>query len=68
MSGKLDTGFISRFNERRAAQDLESSEVEEDLAVIAAALSYAARQQQPSIVKTSQSRWKLALSSNWRKS
>jgi acetyl-CoA carboxylase biotin carboxylase subunit len=63
VSGQLDTGFISRFNERRAASEQQSSEVEEDLAMIAAALSYAERQQQAALqsaTKTSQTRWKLA--------
>ena len=61
ISGRLDTGFISRFNERREVQP--ASEVEEDLAMIAAALSYATRQQQTAIqlaTKTSQSRWRRA--------
>jgi acetyl/propionyl-CoA carboxylase alpha subunit len=39
VDGKLDTGFISRFNERRKAK--RSEEVEADLAVIAAAASFA---------------------------
>ncbi len=63
ISGRLDTGFISRFNERRAASETQLSEVEEDLAMIAAALSYAERQQQTALqraTKTSQSRWKLS--------
>lgn len=63
ISGQLDTGFISRFNERRAASEQQAPEVEEDLAMIAAALSYAERQQQTALqlaTKTSQTRWKLA--------
>ena len=64
ISGKLDTVFIERFNERRAPQGLQTlSEVEEDLAIIAAAVTYAARQQQTAIqmaTKTTQSRWRLA--------
>ena len=64
IGGKLDTGFISRFNERRAASDdRPAPEVEEDLAMIAAAVSYAIRQERAAIqmaTKTSQSRWRLA--------
>ena len=59
--GRLDTGFISRFNERRVST--ASSEVEEDLAMIAAALTYSTRQQQAAIqmaTKTTQTRWRLA--------
>ena len=36
VEGKLDTGFIPRFNERRKARDI--SETERDMATIAAAL------------------------------
>ena len=74
ISARLDTGFITRFNERRIAPEL--SEVEADLAMIAAALSYSRRQQTP--VQTYNSRWKMAgrktlltqseTSSKWRKS
>ena len=82
ISGHLDTGFITRFNERRAAKDSDSSTaIEADLAAIAAALSYAGRQQQSSIqmaTQASKSRWKMAgrnaalqgpsrSSSKWRK-
>lgn len=38
IAGKLDTGFIARFNERKKAKD--ASETESDLALIAAALAY----------------------------
>ena len=78
VSGHLDTGFISRFNERRAAAgSKEVSQVESDLAVIAAALSYALRQRQTSVAApAARSRWKMAgrhaglkglTSSKWRK-
>jgi acetyl-CoA carboxylase biotin carboxylase subunit len=43
ISGQLDTGFITRFNERRTPDEMAPA-VEADLAAIAAALSYAARQ------------------------
>jgi acetyl/propionyl-CoA carboxylase alpha subunit len=78
VSGHLDTGFITRFNERRAAAgSKEVSQVESDLAVIAAALSYALRQRQTSVAApAARSRWKMAgrhaglkglTSSKWRK-
>jgi len=82
IAGRLDTGFITRFNERRAAQEVQSKQIESDLAAIAAALSYALQQQQ-SVASTnnaSQSRWKMLgrsaalqsqsqlTSSKWRKS
>jgi acetyl/propionyl-CoA carboxylase alpha subunit len=38
IDGKLDTGFISRFNDRK--QQPEISETEKDVAMIAAALGY----------------------------
>jgi acetyl-CoA carboxylase biotin carboxylase subunit len=64
ISGKLDTGFIERFNERRPARELPAPDtLEEDMAIIAAAVTYAARQQQNAIqmaTKTTQSRWRLA--------
>ena len=59
ISGHLDTGFIARFNERRTPD--ESSQVEADLAAIAAALSYSRRQQQASMqvaMKALPSRWR----------
>jgi acetyl/propionyl-CoA carboxylase alpha subunit len=65
ISARLDTGFIARFNERHASEEVESREVESDLATIAAALSYALRQQRsasPAITHTN-NRWKMA----WRK-
>jgi acetyl/propionyl-CoA carboxylase alpha subunit len=73
ISGHLDTGFITRFNERRASQEVKTNQVESDLATIAAALSYALQRQQTapqiSVVK---SRWKMdgrhAGLRSWRKS
>ena len=59
VSGRLDTGFIARFNERRALD--EASQVEADLAAIAAALSYSKRQQEASMqiaMKALPSRWR----------
>ena len=61
VSGQLDTGFISRFNERRAAKKQEPDQIETDLAAIAAALSYALRKQRSSVVTPAvTSRWKMA--------
>lgn len=73
IAGRLDTGFISRFNERRLV--VEPSEEHLDLATIAAAL-YHARHQQPVFVQNgpqvSDGRWKMAgrveALRNWRKS
>jgi acetyl-CoA carboxylase, biotin carboxylase subunit len=84
VEGRLDTGFIPRFTERRAANGgAEPSQVEVDLAAIAAALSYSGRRtSSPNPLNASTSRWKLAgrvagvrtrppqgqtLSSKWRK-
>jgi hypothetical protein len=58
ISGELDTGFISRFNQRRVP--LERSEQDRDLAVIAAALHYVKNRQQPVRVANSLSKWKLS--------
>ena len=60
VSGQLDTGFISRFNERHAAKKQESNQTETDLAAIAAALSYALRKQRSSLLTGTVSRWKMA--------
>jgi acetyl-CoA carboxylase biotin carboxylase subunit len=81
ISARLDTGFITRFNERRTANEAQESEIDGDLAAIAAALSYASRQQRTSMqmaTQASRSRWKMAgrnalrtqsqSSSKWRKS
>src|SRR6185312_8775709 len=35
VSGRLDTGFITRFNERRASQEVKTNQIESDLATIA---------------------------------
>ena len=57
VAGRLDTGFISRFNERRVER--ERSVEDQDLAIIAAALHYV--KHQPQIrVQNSVSKWKLA--------
>jgi acetyl/propionyl-CoA carboxylase alpha subunit len=62
VSGHLDTGFISRLNERRAAAKETSSQVESDLAAIAAALSYALRQERSSMqTGATKSRWRMSV-------
>jgi acetyl-CoA carboxylase, biotin carboxylase subunit len=70
VAGRLDTGFIARFNERRrAAQDSRADEttgeetVRRDMAAIAAALAYTESGQdgsQQQHAQVSPSRWKLA--------
>src|SRR5687767_4980940 len=61
VAGKLDTGFIARFNERRRVVALPQEQV--DLAMIAAAIHYS-RHEQPVFVQTgtqvSDGRWKMA--------
>ncbi|HVF46100.1 MAG TPA: acetyl-CoA carboxylase biotin carboxylase subunit [Pyrinomonadaceae bacterium] len=61
IDGRLDTGFITRFNERR--RETGPDEVEKDLAIIAAALVHLKRQSdQPtiSIEAGNRSRWAAA--------
>jgi acetyl-CoA carboxylase, biotin carboxylase subunit len=73
VAGKLDTGFIARFNERRV--EVEPPQEQSDLAMIAAALHYA-RYEQPVFVQggaqVSDGRWKMAGRTaglrRWRKS
>ncbi len=62
VSARLDTGFIARFNERRAGREVESRQVESDLAAIAAGLSYALRKQQTAGPTRSHTnnRWKMS--------
>ena len=70
-SGQLDTGFISRFNERRSAARVSGSEdrdpeqqMRDDIALIAASIHYAtlqreaSRNAQPTV--GTQSRWKMS--------
>lgn len=77
---RLDTGFIARFNERHGASEVQANQVESDLAVIAAALSYRLRQKLPAAQTThANNRWKMTgrnaglrtqtpiTSSKWRK-
>ncbi len=66
IDGELDTGFIGRFNDRRAR--LASSEMSEraiaerDVAIIAAALAYqrAAGKPGQTQINTAQSKWKMS--------
>ena len=62
IAGKLDTGFIERFNERRSGADKANAEVEADLAVIAAAVHYATLQRRIALRSSprAMSRWKVA--------
>ncbi|MGB9181876.1 MAG: acetyl-CoA carboxylase biotin carboxylase subunit [Pyrinomonadaceae bacterium] len=69
IAGRLDTGFISRFNERRSQAQPGANESEEaathqrDIALIAAALDYALRQQELSSNhqprEQDQSKWRM---------
>lgn len=58
IDGKLDTGFIPRFNERHKPSEI--SETDRDIAIIAAALSYSATQVKPSVATRVESRWAAA--------
>ena len=63
IEGRLDTGFISRFNERRLEKRGNSEpQIEQDLAIIAAALIYEAGQREARSVspRSEQSRWRMA--------
>ena len=69
VAGRLDTGFISRFNERRASADAGEVETDpddtarRDIALVAAALAYAEPAQnnsQPQHAPAPPSRWKLS--------
>ena len=69
IAGRLDTGFISRFNERRErpnerphpAGEAQSVSLKQDMAIIAAALGYTrARQKTSPNHQGEQSKWKLA--------
>jgi acetyl-CoA carboxylase biotin carboxylase subunit len=68
LAGRLDTGFISRFNERRhverghPARNERAARTEQDIATIAAALAYARAQRQasPGAEPAQQSKWKVA--------
>jgi acetyl-CoA carboxylase biotin carboxylase subunit len=61
-SGHLDTGFIGRFNERRAGATSASDQEGQDMAMIAAAIHYATLRKAASISHgvNAQSRWKMS--------
>lgn len=71
VDGKLDTGFISRFNERRGAKGTDAPwVVETDMALLAAALHYSQRVSSHGRQQPLESGWKSAgrrasLDSNW---
>jgi len=68
IAGRLDTGFIARFRERRSrerphpAGGTQASGLQQDMAIIAAAFAYARAQGNtlPSHRPAEQSKWKLA--------
>ena len=67
IAGRLDTGFITRFNERRRerphpAGGAQASSLQHDIAIIAAALVYARAQRNraPSSQPDDHSKWKIA--------
>lgn len=67
IAGRLDTGFISRFNQRRLdrpqpAGEAPASALRQDIAVIAAAVAYgrARHQRVPNYHEAQQSKWKTA--------
>ena len=67
IAGRLDTGFIARFNERRRerphpAGGAQASSLQQDMAIIAAALAYARAQRNasPNNRPDEQSKWKIA--------
>jgi acetyl-CoA carboxylase biotin carboxylase subunit len=64
IAGRLDTGFIARFNERHDNDSEEPAQEHVDLAAIAAAIHYARHQQpvfaQSGGVQASDGRWKMA--------
>ena len=70
IDGRLDTGFISRFNERRRGTGVSPVEahvqdahaIHQDIAIVAAALAYARAQRNaaPNNQPADQSKWKLA--------
>lgn len=63
-SAQLDTGFISRFNERRAgaAAHREPEQARQDMAVIAASIHYGMLQREASFTRSPerQNRWKMS--------
>jgi acetyl-CoA carboxylase biotin carboxylase subunit len=62
IDGQLDTGFISRFNERKSQLADRQDETDQDIAIIAAAIAFAGRQAERSTNHQSPatSKWKAA--------
>jgi acetyl-CoA carboxylase biotin carboxylase subunit len=67
IEGRLDTGFITRFNERRAHEaapaSRATSQTQQDMALIAAAIHYGSLQKEASSLSATpvnQSRWKMS--------
>jgi acetyl-CoA carboxylase biotin carboxylase subunit len=62
IAGRLDTGFISRFNERREERTVEESRIDRDMAIVAAGLAYARAQSKAkrSESQNEESKWKIA--------
>jgi acetyl-CoA carboxylase biotin carboxylase subunit len=62
LAGKLDTGFIPRFNERQPKTETRSnSALETDLAAIVAAIQYAkAQQRRTTLIPGTSHRWKIS--------
>ena len=61
IEAKLDTGFISRFNDRRSDRDEEPDlNREQDIALIVAALAYQRGKSQLRQTAAPQSKWKMS--------
>ncbi|HEV7642747.1 MAG TPA: acetyl-CoA carboxylase biotin carboxylase subunit [Pyrinomonadaceae bacterium] len=64
LAGKLDTGFISRFNERQQQTEKKVDETAQDLALIAAVLHAAEKQKTLAVTQESsakkESKWKMS--------
>jgi acetyl-CoA carboxylase biotin carboxylase subunit len=62
IAGRLDTGFIARFNERREEATVDESRTDRDMAVIAACLAYARGQSKAKRRESTheESKWKKA--------
>jgi len=60
ISGRLDTGFIGRFNQRTEVEtEVHESDQQADIAAIVAALEYSQQNRTP-VASTSTSRWRLS--------
>ncbi|HEY9500496.1 MAG TPA: hypothetical protein VIR01_02560, partial [Pyrinomonadaceae bacterium] len=60
ISGRLDTGFIGRFNQRAAVEtEVHESDQQADIAAIVAALEYSQQNRAP-VASPSTNRWRLS--------